>query len=206
MEYVEAQRANGTGDNRAIASYVKGGFVTKLSPELPRAIVDHMVGDPNRTTILFFQHCGGAAGRVAENATAFAQRDCVANMMAVTAWRAGDEPAAHIESTRKSWAALAPYTRGFYVNDLAREVTSAEINANFRGNYPRLVQVKVTILRDTEPFMQLIAANSNAMLPDELFDRWFEATRTILLNTVPVHYAPARGYGGAESRTSAGGF
>ena len=142
MNYVDAQRANDTGDNRAIASYLKGGFVSKFSPELPRAIVDHIVGDPNRTTILFFQHCGGAAGRVAENTTAFAQRDSVANMMAVTAWRAGDEPAAHIESTRKYWAALEPYTRGFYVNDLAREVTSAEINANFRGNYPRLVQVK----------------------------------------------------------------
>ncbi|HUQ09043.1 MAG TPA: FAD-binding oxidoreductase [Steroidobacteraceae bacterium] len=142
VEYIEAQRANDTGDNRVIASYLKGGFVSRFAPELPGAIVDHMVGDPKRTTILFFQHCGGAAGRVAENATAFAQRDAVANMMAVTAWRAGEAPVAHIESTRKYWAALEPYTRGFYVNDLAREVTSAQINANFRGNYPRLVQVK----------------------------------------------------------------
>ena len=34
------------------------------------------------------------------------------------------------------------FTRGFYVNDLAREVTAKAINANYRGKYPRLVQVK----------------------------------------------------------------
>jgi FAD/FMN-containing dehydrogenase len=142
VDYIDAQRANDTGDNRAIASYLKGGFVSRFSHELAGAIVDNIVGDPNRTTILFFQHCGGATSRVAENATAFAQRDSVANMMAVAAWRAGDEARAHMDATRKYWAALEPFTRGFYVNDLAREVTSAEINANFRGNYPRLVEVK----------------------------------------------------------------
>jgi len=142
VDYVDAQRANDTGDNRAIASYVKAGFVSRFTHELAGAIVDNIVGDPDRTTILFFQHCGGATGRVPQDATAFAQRDCVTNMMAAVAWRTGDEPRAHIEATRKYWAALAPFTSGFYVNDLAREVTAAEINANFRGNYPRLVNVK----------------------------------------------------------------
>jgi hypothetical protein len=71
---------------------------------------------------------------------------------------------------------------------------------------PRSVQVKVTILRDLEPFLPLIRTGSNAPLSDELFDRWFEATDTILLNTIPVHYAPSRPFGGAEGRTAAGGF
>jgi hypothetical protein len=142
VAYIDAQRANDTGDNRAIASYLKGGFVSNFTKELAGAIVDNVVGDPNRTTILFFQHCGGATNRVAEEATAFAQRDCLANMMAVSAWRTGTEARPHMEATRKYWAALEPFTRGFYVNDLAREVTAGEINANYRGNYPRLVQVK----------------------------------------------------------------
>ncbi len=142
VNYVDAQRANDTGDNRAIASYMKAGFVSKFSHELAGAIVDNIVGDPNRTTILFFQHCGGATSRVPENATAFAQRDSVVNMMAVVAWQTGTEARAHMDATRKYWAALEPYARGFYVNDLAREVTSAQINENFRGNYPRLIEVK----------------------------------------------------------------
>src|SRR5262249_3670667 len=142
VAYVEAQRANDSGDNRAIASYMKAGFVSKFSHDLAGAIVDNIVGDPNRTTLLFFQHCGGATSRVAENATAFAQRDSVANMMAVAGWHTGEEPRAHIEATRKYWAALEAHTRGFYVNDLPREATTTEINSNYRGNYPRLAELK----------------------------------------------------------------
>ena len=142
VDYVEAQRANDSGDNRAIASYLKGGFISKFPQELVSAIVDGIPPDPNRTTVLFFQHGGGATSRVAENATAFAQRDSIANMMAVAAWRTGQEPKAHIDATRKYWTTLEPFTRGFYVNDLAREASAPEINANWRGNYPRLVAIK----------------------------------------------------------------
>jgi len=141
--YVDAQRSGDTGESRVIASYLKGGFVSKVSEQLVSSIVDGIVGDPNRTTVLFFQHCGGAASRQAENATAFAQRDAVANMMAVAAWRQGTvDPAEHIQASRKYWATLEPFTRGFYTNDLPREVTAKDINANYRGNYPRLVAIK----------------------------------------------------------------
>jgi hypothetical protein len=144
VDYLEAQRANDTGDNRAIASYLKGGFVSKFSGELVSAIVDGIPADPNRTTVLFFQHGGGAAGRVPENATAFAQRDSLANMMAVAAWKSDVEGKSHIDAARKYWQTLEPFTRGFYVNDMAREATAAEINSNYRGNHARLASIKKT--------------------------------------------------------------
>jgi FAD/FMN-containing dehydrogenase len=66
-------------------------------------------------------------------------------MMAVAAWRLGTvDPAGHIQATRKHWSTLEPFTRGFYVNDLAREATASDINSNYRGNYPRLVKIKQT--------------------------------------------------------------
>jgi FAD/FMN-containing dehydrogenase len=143
--YVDVQRSGDTGDSRAIASYLKGGFISKVPGDLVSSIADGIPADANRTTVLFFQHCGGAASRQPENATAFAQRDSVANMMAVAAWRTGTvDPAEHIQATRKYWSTLEPFTRGFYVNDLAREATSSEINSNYRGNYPRLVKIKQT--------------------------------------------------------------
>lgn len=143
QDYVAVQRANDGSESRVIASYLKGGFVSSVPDKLVSAIVDGIQGDPDRTTVLFFQHGGGAAGRKPENATAFAQRDSIANMMAVAAWRQGTVDAApHIQAARKYWATLEPFTRGFYVNDLAREVTTKDINANYRGNYPRLVAVK----------------------------------------------------------------
>jgi hypothetical protein len=143
VDYVDAQRANDTGDNRTLGTYLKGGFISKVPGDLVKTIIEGLQPDPERVTILFFQHCGGAAGRVPESATAFAQRDSIANMMAVCGWRMGAaDPAKHMAATRKYWSTLEPFTRGFYVNDLAREVTSKDINENLRGNYPRMVAVK----------------------------------------------------------------
>jgi hypothetical protein len=143
--YVDVQRSADNSDSRAIASYLKGGFISTIPDQLVASIVDNIQGAPGRTTVLFFQHCGGAASRQAEGATAFAQRDSVANMMAVSAWRKGDvDPPEHIQATRKYWSTLEPFTRGFYVNDLAREATASEINSNYRGNYQRLVKIKKT--------------------------------------------------------------
>jgi len=143
--YVDVQRSGDTGDSRVIAAYLKGGFVSKIADQLVSSIVDNIQADPGRTTVLYFAHCGGAASRQAEGATAFAQRDSIANMIAIAAWPQGTvDPSEHIQATRKYWAALDPFTRGFYVNDLAREVTAKDINANYRGNYPRLVKIKKT--------------------------------------------------------------
>jgi FAD/FMN-containing dehydrogenase len=144
-DYAYVQKWNDSGDSRAMGSYLKGGFISQVPDKLVSALVDGIKGDPRRITLLFFQHCGGAAGRVAENATAFAQRDAVANMMTVTGWPVGEgDGAAHMQAARSYWSTLEPFTRGFYVNDLAREATAKDINANYRGNYQRLVAIKKT--------------------------------------------------------------
>lgn len=143
MDYVLIQRVNDVTDSRAVGSYLKGGFISQMPRQLVSALVDGFVGHPGRMTLLFFQHCGGASGRVADGATAFAHRYALANMMTVAGWRQGiDDPAEHIEATRRYWATLEPFTRGFYVNDMAREATASDISANYRGNYERLVAIK----------------------------------------------------------------
>jgi FAD/FMN-containing dehydrogenase len=143
QDYVRVQRANDSSDNRSLGTYLKGGFISRVPETLVSTIVNGFRGNPDRHTILFFQHCGGAAGRVAESATAFAQRDAVANMMAIAGWTMGaGDPAPHMQATRDYWSTLEPFTRGFYINDLAREVTTKEISSNYRGNLPRLVAIK----------------------------------------------------------------
>jgi FAD/FMN-containing dehydrogenase len=141
--YVDVQRTNDVADERAAGFYIKGGFLSQMPDKLISTLLDGFQGDPRRTTILFFQHCGGAASRHAEGATAFAQRDSITNMMAAVDWRHGvDDPAEHIQATREYWATLEPFTRGFYVNDLARDATAKEIGSNYRGNYPRMIAAK----------------------------------------------------------------
>ena len=74
--------------------------------------------------------------------TAFSQRDALANMLAIVGWPHGSDASEHIDWIRRFWAGLEPYTQGFYVNDLGVDETSAQINANYRTNFNRLVAVK----------------------------------------------------------------
>lgn len=59
---------------------------------------------------------------------------------------------------------------------------------------PRYVQIKVSILRKLEPFLNLIRTQAPAAGPqplsDELFEEWFESTDTIYLNSLPVQWSP----------------
>lgn len=68
--------------------------------------------------------------------------------------------------------------------------------ASRAGHQPRYVQVKVSILRELEPFIALIKAQTPAARPqplsDQLFEQWFESTDTIFLNTLPVHFSPRK--------------
>jgi len=57
---------------------------------------------------------------------------------------------------------------------------------------PQYVEIKVSVLRDVAPFVDLIQRQSNAVRPVELtdqqFDQWLDSNDTIFLNAIPVRY------------------
>ncbi|HLJ74597.1 MAG TPA: hypothetical protein VKU62_08440 [Thermoanaerobaculia bacterium] len=73
---------------------------------------------------------------------------------------------------------------------------------------PRYVQVKVTVLKDVSAFAKLIDQQSHAAtpvaFPASLFDRWVEASDSILLNTIPVYWQGETPRGTAEASAPAG--
>jgi len=68
---------------------------------------------------------------------------------------------------------------------------------------PRYVQVKVTLLRDVTAFASLIAQQKGGAvavaLPNNMFDRWVEASDSIVLNAIPVYWKGDGNRGAAES-------
>ncbi len=142
MDYVALQRSGDTDDPRARAAYLKSGFLPDVPADLVSAVVDGFEGDPSRTTIVVYQQLGGAISQVPNDATAFSHRDAAGNMLVITNWPFGDDPTQHIAWTRRYWATLEPFTQGFYTNDLGPDQTAAQINRNYRENYPRLVRIK----------------------------------------------------------------
>lgn len=65
---------------------------------------------------------------------------------------------------------------------------------------PRFVQIKVSLLRDIDPFLELIAAQSKSQNPapvalsDAQFESWLESNDTIYLNALPIQFE-AKGRG-----------
>ena len=91
--------------------------------------------------MLFFQHCGGACGRVPETATAFAHRAAFANMMTGRAGHRAEDPA-HTSRRRASTGRARALHARFLCQRPAARSDRKDINANYRGNYPRLVALK----------------------------------------------------------------
>jgi hypothetical protein len=124
--------------NRAVL----GVWVVDHEPAgLPGAIVDGFQADPLRNTVLFFQHSGGAIGRVAANATAFPHRRSTHNMLAIVTWSLDDDAGPHMNYLRGFWSGMEPYTNGYYTNETADEGQSV-VDDNYQGNLPRLRQIK----------------------------------------------------------------
>ncbi len=142
IDYVALQRSGDSDDPRARGTYLKSGFIPGMTPELAAAMAEGMEGHPARTTVVFIQQSGGAIGRVPNDAMAFAHREAAGNMLALADWAFGADPTDHIAYIRQYWSTLEPHTRGFYTNDLDFEATAESVNANYRENYPRLVEIK----------------------------------------------------------------
>lgn len=50
---------------------------------------------------------------------------------------------------------------------------------------PKLVQIKVNVLRDVKPFANVATSQT---ISDDLFDTWVDANDSILLNALPVYW------------------
>jgi FAD/FMN-containing dehydrogenase len=142
VDYVALQKSGDVTDQRALAIYLKSGFIPSLGSELIRAMVEAFPPHPSRSTAIFFQLSGGAIGRVPADETAFPARDAYANLLTASQWRVGDDPADHMAAIRTYWNSLEAFTHGFYVNDLEPEHSAAQIQTNYRANHDRLVAVK----------------------------------------------------------------
>lgn len=140
-DYVDIQRTWDNLDPRNEGQYMKGGFINEFSGSLVDRLLDGFEGDPGRNTTVYFQHSGGAIGRVAIDATAFAHRKSAANMLVFVAWPMDTEAKPHVDYIRSYWKNLERDTDGWYTNEISDETQQVQ-HANYQGNFARLLSVK----------------------------------------------------------------
>ncbi|MGH7553002.1 MAG: FAD-binding oxidoreductase, partial [Longimicrobiales bacterium] len=141
-DYVAVQRSGDVTDPRAMAMYMKGGFVANVPADLISAILSGFQGHPQRMTQIVLVQSGGAIARVPMGGTAFSHRDALANMLVMVAWPNGGDAAPHTAWIKQYFQPLERFTTGFYVNDTPIDATTAAIQSNYRENHARLAAVK----------------------------------------------------------------
>lgn len=141
IDYVAIQRAWDNTDPRTTGSYLKSGFVNEIPDTLVSTISQNYKTFNERGTTMFFQHSGGAIGRVPADATAFAHRKSVANMFAVVDWPLAESRDSHVKYIKEYWKDFEPFTDGWYTNEVADHADKT-VNRNYQGNYERLLKVK----------------------------------------------------------------
>jgi FAD/FMN-containing dehydrogenase len=141
IDYVKLQRSWDRTDPRNDGQYLKSGFINGFPPDLVAALIDGFQSDPRRGTTVFFQHSGGAIGRVAPEATAFPHRRSRLNMFAVVTWPLPGDSAPHVKYVKDYWSRLGRYTDGYYTNEVAGE-PQRQVDENYQGNIGRLVELK----------------------------------------------------------------
>ncbi|MGQ0430226.1 MAG: FAD-binding oxidoreductase [Gammaproteobacteria bacterium] len=141
MDYVAIQRSTDRTDPRNEGAYMKEGFIRDFQPAMVNALIEGYQPNPERGTIVFFQHAGGAIGRVAADATAFAHRHVKHGMFTVVSWKLDRDPAPHIRYIKDFWATLEPFTLGRYTNSIGDEPQKL-VSDNYGIALPRLQSLK----------------------------------------------------------------
>ena len=116
VDYVDAQRSWDDTDPRNEGEYLKGGFINAFPEELVTRLADGFEPDPRRSTMLYFQQSGGAIGRVASDAPAFAHRKSMANMLMFISWDLGPDDHPHIAWILDTGKSVKRCIYGFFTN------------------------------------------------------------------------------------------
>ena len=127
---------------RGARNYWKSSFLTDLTDDAIRAMVDAYECVTSPMSAVLLEHFHGAAVRVAPEATAFPHRVGGYNMLILSQWSNASEDQRHVAWARERYSAMQPFTRtARYMNYLDHDDASQSAAA-YGVNYPRLQQIK----------------------------------------------------------------
>ncbi|MEO7387770.1 MAG: FAD-binding oxidoreductase [Gammaproteobacteria bacterium] len=141
--YAELQRGTDAGTAAGREYYLKSGFLKGIAPGLVDALLGGVEPSKSRALVITFQQLGGAIADVRQDGTAFAYRDATHALLLMAGWTNPADTPANMAWVRDYWQRVAAFTEGFYVNSYTAE-EAGRVQANFRGNYRRLAELKRT--------------------------------------------------------------
>ncbi len=144
MPYTDLQASNDEGWRHGMRRYWRAHYLTGLPDAAIGVFLTRGFGSSGDCPPISgsFQALGGAIGRVSDEATAFSHRDAAFDFMSATTWTdpgVDDERRGH---ARRFADAMAPFSRGVYVNNLGIEGDDRVRAAYGSEKYARLATLK----------------------------------------------------------------
>jgi FAD/FMN-containing dehydrogenase len=127
--------------------YYKTGYLEGARMQGDRfvdALLDHCnFPSPSPLSRIFIEHLGGAMGRVAPEATAFAHRGAPFDLIVIAGGFRPEDTEKNVEWARATSAAMRPFmTGGAYVNYLDADTGADAVRAAYGPAYGRLIALK----------------------------------------------------------------
>ncbi|TRC76112.1 FAD-binding oxidoreductase [Mesorhizobium sp. WSM4307] len=142
VPYLEIQSGGDALFPRGRRYYWKAQFLRQISIGAIDALLDAYARAPNTSSLLVFQHVGGAIARVPIADSPYANRDAAFDCFPIAIWNDPADDDANMGWARELWSALRPYsTGGVYANNLGDEGEDRVRDA-YGENYARLVALK----------------------------------------------------------------
>lgn len=141
MPYAVMQTAFDAGNPHGARYYWKSQYLGGLEDEFLDIVIEQAQGFRGEHTIIGIEPLGGAQGRVAADATAFACRNVPYSLGIWTGWQDPADDEANVAWTRSFFDAVSGYGVGAYVNYLGED-ESDRLDEVYGPNYERLRAVK----------------------------------------------------------------
>lgn len=139
MSYLQAQ-SDYPEEPSGIPNQTRSGYVPHLSDD----VIDILIGHTEKAPPLYevmLAHLHGAVSRIPPSETPYPLRQPGFDGWVLAAWQQPAQGEVALDWVSRSWAALAPYTRGAYVNGLEEE-GEERVKAAYGVNYERLSVIK----------------------------------------------------------------
>jgi FAD/FMN-containing dehydrogenase len=143
MPYAGVQGLFGPGFPWGRRNYWKSSFLRELPDAVVNAVVEQADRAPSLLSAVVLEYYGGAASRVATDATAFPHRDAIYNLVILGQWSDAAEDQVHISWARDCWEAVRPWSSGaVYMNALSEDAGAMSVRDAYGANYARLATIK----------------------------------------------------------------
>jgi FAD/FMN-containing dehydrogenase len=154
MPYSQVNAMLDAGYPRGALNYWKSNFLSSLSDEAIRTLIDCFAKCPTPMGQLLLEHFHGAVTRVGVTDTAFPHRTPGYNLVVLSEWMEPKDSSACIAWARDSYTAMQPFMgSGRYVNYLGDDQAGDGVAAAYGPNHQRLQRLKAKY--DPENFFHM---------------------------------------------------